>query len=42
MNVPLSQAGEVTVQTGVIDAAGWVIALGGLLLTVFWLRSLFR
>ena len=42
MNVPLSQAGEVTVQAGVIDATGWVIGVGGLLLTVFWLRSLFR
>jgi hypothetical protein len=40
MNVPLAQAGEVTVQGTVIDASGWVMVLGGLLLTALWLRRL--
>jgi len=30
------------VQTGVIDAAGWILAVGGLLLTVAWLQYLYR
>jgi hypothetical protein len=40
MSIPLSQAGEVTVQGTIIDATGWVMVLGGLLLTALWLRSL--
>jgi hypothetical protein len=40
MSVVLSQAGEVSVQATVIDASGWVMVLGGLLLTALWLRSL--
>ena len=42
MSVPLSQAGEATVQGTVIDASGWVVLLGGLLLTVLWLIYLVR
>jgi hypothetical protein len=42
MSVLLTQANEVAVQGSVIDAAGWVVLLGGVLLTVFWLRSLGR
>jgi hypothetical protein len=42
MNVALSQAGEAGVQGGVVDAAGWVILLGGFVLTVLWLRYLYR
>jgi hypothetical protein len=42
MDVLLSQAGEVTVQSAVIDASGWAIGLGGLLVTALWLRHLYR
>lgn len=42
MSVPLSQAGEVTVQGTIIDASGWVILLGGLMLTALWLQRLTR
>ena len=38
----LTAAGEVSVQTGVIDVVGWVIGLGGILVTVLWLRHLAR
>ena len=40
MSVPLTQASEVTVQGTIIDASGWVMVLGGLLLTALWLRKL--
>jgi len=40
MSVPLAQAGEVTVQGTIVDASGWVMVLGGLLLTALWLRKL--
>ena len=42
MSVILSQAGGAGVQGGLIDAAGWVILLGGIVLTVLWLRHLYR
>ncbi|WP_340099271.1 hypothetical protein [Salinibaculum salinum] len=42
MSVLLAQANETAVQGSVIDAAGWIILLGGVLLTAFWLRSLAR
>jgi hypothetical protein len=42
MSVVLSQAGEVTVQSTIIDASGWVMVLGGILLTALWLRHLVR
>lgn len=42
MSLPLTQAGEVTVQGTLIDASGWAIGLGGVLLTALWLRTLFR
>lgn len=31
-----------TVQTGLIDLAGYVMLVGGLALTALWLRSLYR
>jgi len=40
--VVLTEAGAASVQGGVVDAAGWVIGLGGVLLTALWLRSLTR
>jgi hypothetical protein len=42
MHLPLAQTGEVTVQGALIDASGWVVGLGGLLLTALWLRHLYR
>jgi hypothetical protein len=42
MNAILSTAGDAGVQSTVIDASGWVILLGGVLLTALWLRSLTR
>lgn len=42
MDVILSQTGGAAVQGGVINAAGWVIALGGIVLAVLWLRQLVR
>jgi hypothetical protein len=42
MSVPLSAGGEAVVQTGLIDATGWALTLGGLLLTALWLRHLYR
>jgi hypothetical protein len=38
----LTAAGEVTVQTGVIDVVGWALTLGGVLVTALWLRHLSR
>jgi hypothetical protein len=38
----LAQAGEATVQGAVIDASGWVVGIGGLLLTALWLHHLYR
>jgi|AntRauTorcE11898_2_1112593.scaffolds.fasta_scaffold10537_4 hypothetical protein len=38
----LLQANETAVQGTLIDASGWIILLGGILLTAFWLRSLTR
>jgi hypothetical protein len=31
-----------TVVPGLVNAAGWVILLGGVLLTALWLRWLYR
>jgi hypothetical protein len=42
MSVILSQAGGAAVQGAVINAAGWVLVLGGILLTVLWLKQLYR
>jgi hypothetical protein len=42
MSFLLASANETAVQGTVIDASGWVILLGGVLLTAFWLRSLTR
>jgi len=42
MSLLLASANETAVQGTVIDASGWVILLGGVLLTAFWLRSLAR
>lgn len=42
MNVPLSQAGEAAVQGTVISASGWIVGLGGILLTALWLHYLYR
>lgn len=42
MTVVLSQGGEAAVQGTVIDASGWVVLLGGVLLTALWLYSLVR
>ena len=42
MDAILSQAGGAAVQGTVINAAGWVLVLGGILLTVLWLRKLYR
>jgi hypothetical protein len=36
---PVLQEG---VQTGLIDAAGWVILLGGIVFTALWLKWLTR
>lgn len=33
---------QVGVQPGVIDAAGWAVGLGGIALTLAWLRVLYR
>jgi len=30
------------VQTGLVDAAGYVVLFGGILLTALWLKSLYR
>jgi len=30
------------VQTGLVDAAGYVVLVSGLALTVLWLKSLYR
>ncbi len=38
MFVPLQE----TVQPGVIDAAGYVVTLGGILATALWLKFLAR
>jgi len=38
MNVVLQES----VQTGLIDAAGWVILLGGIACTVLWMLWLVR
>ena len=38
----LTAAGEVSVQTGVIDVVGWALALGGVVVTALWLRHLAR
>mgnify|MGYP000518941933 FL=1 len=38
MYVPLQEG----VQPGLINAAGFVILVGGLLLTAFWLNRLYR
>lgn len=37
MFVPLQE----TVNTGVIEAAGWIVGGGGILLTALWLRDLY-
>jgi len=42
MSVLLTQANETAVQGSIIDASGWIILLGGVLLTALWLRSLTR
>jgi hypothetical protein len=42
MSVLLASANGSAVQGTVIDASGWVILLGGVLLTALWLRSLTR
>ncbi len=42
MNAVLSQAVEPAVQGAVINAAGWVLVFGGILLTVLWLKYLYR
>jgi hypothetical protein len=31
-----------TVVPGLVDAAGWVVLVGGVLLTVLWLHRLYR
>jgi hypothetical protein len=38
MNVVLQEG----VQTGLIDTAGWVVLVGGLLFTALWLKWLGR
>jgi hypothetical protein len=38
MFVPLQEA----VQPGIIDAAGWIVGVGGLAATALWLNSLYR
>lgn len=38
MFIPLQE----TVNAGVIEAAGWIIGGGGLLLTALWLHYLYR
>lgn len=42
MSVLLSQANETAVQGTAIDASGWILLLGGILLTALWIRSLVR
>jgi hypothetical protein len=42
MHALLTSASEVSVQTGVIDGVGWLLTLGGILLTALWLRYLVR
>jgi hypothetical protein len=42
MHVQPLQAGDAAVQGAVIDVSGWIIGLGGVLLTVLWLRYLYR
>jgi len=41
MHTPLD-ATQVGVGSGPVEIASWVILLGGLLLTVLWVRSLTR
>ena len=38
MNVVLQE----TVNAGAIDASGWIIGIGGILLTALWLHYLYR
>jgi hypothetical protein len=38
MNLLLQETG----MPGLVDAAGWVMLLGGLLFTALWLRYLYR
>jgi hypothetical protein len=42
MSFLLASANETAVQGTAIDISGWVILLGGVLLTALWLRSLTR
>lgn len=42
MSAILATANDSAVQGTVIDASGWIILLGGVLLTALWLRSLTR
>ena len=42
MSLPLSQASDVAVQGAIIDASGWIVGLGGILLTALWLHHLYR
>jgi len=37
MYLPLQEG----VQTGVVDASGWIVAVGGLLVVVAWLAHLY-
>jgi hypothetical protein len=40
--IPLASTAEVSVQTGVIDGVGWVLTVGGILVTALWIRHLTR
>lgn len=38
MNVVLQEG----VQEGLVDAGGWIVLIGGLLLTALWLKWVYR
>ncbi|MFB6142706.1 MAG: hypothetical protein ABEJ30_05120 [Halorientalis sp.] len=42
MNVALSGAGEATVQQGLVNVAGAVVGVGGLLLVAAWWAYFYR
>lgn len=39
---PVANATQVGIDATVIDAAAWIVLLGGIALTALWVRQLYR
>lgn len=41
MAIPLSNATQVGLGSGFVEATAWVVLIGGIVLSILWLRALY-